>query len=227
MASYAGPSKKRKVLLTQAVSDEDTNAKPQKKRIKTKETRYAPSDIFRSEARAPFIEDEPRSSFCAAYHHHAGNEPCYTSIQPRPDNDFIHSLYAPSTHDELLTLSMGVAPPNHLTSIMHLASGCKQKLKTVKSSPQMLEAEKLVLEIEMRLERAKMALEKARGVGMDRKAGEDCRGEGDGSGDVWGDEDGAEVQELRDRRFMVMVMQVHEIYAADAHRVECMAHGMR
>lgn len=127
-------------------------------------------DIFRSEAHAPFIEDEPRSSFCAAYYHHAGNEPCYTSIQTRPDNYFIHIIYAASTRDELLTLSMGVAPPKRLTSIMHLASGCKQKLKTVNSSPQMLEAEKLVLEMEMRLERAKMALEKARGVGMDRKA---------------------------------------------------------
>lgn len=145
------------------------NKKWLSKAPKAIQTIFALSSSSSSSSQSP-LKDGAREDFCSAYHHHGAEEACYTAVpQQRADNYFIHKLYATSSRDELLTLSEGVAPPMELESIIYAASATPQKLKSANSSTEMLEAEKMVLEIEMRLERAKMALAKARGAGKDEK----------------------------------------------------------
>jgi hypothetical protein len=76
----------------------------------------------------------------------------------------VHQLYATSSRNELIKLSSDIAPPESLATIMYKASGTSKTLEKANSSPDMLDAEKMVMEMEMRLEDAKAALHKARAV---------------------------------------------------------------
>jgi hypothetical protein len=90
-----------------------------------------------------------RSTFCAQYHHHADlNAPCYTTFAEHTPQQYVHELYAVSSHAELV-------------------AGQQE----ADAAPGMLEAEKMVLEMEMRVEAAKGALGEARSAGAEEKEG--------------------------------------------------------
>jgi hypothetical protein len=105
-----------------------------------------------------------REQFCYRYHHHSDNGLCYTAAPDHIAQYLVHQLYATSSRKELLKLSSDIAPPESLATIMYKASGASKTLEEANSSPDMLDAEKMVMEMEMRLEEAKAALHKARAV---------------------------------------------------------------
>jgi hypothetical protein len=110
------------------------------------------------------------AAFCATYHHHEEEDkPCYTTFPEYTSEQLIHELYAASSHEELVALSSHVSSPNSLASMMYKASGAPQGLRAANSTPEMLDAEKMVLEMEMRLEEAKAALWEARDAGKEKK----------------------------------------------------------
>jgi hypothetical protein len=105
-------------------------------------------DTF-TQADAAHLDNTSREAFCARYHHHTSSV-CYTAHPTYPPSYFINSLFAMSSPDELVTLSDGLLPAKSLTSILY---GKNNKLKKDNSSPEMVHAEKMVLEMQWRLGR--------------------------------------------------------------------------
>jgi hypothetical protein len=122
-------------------------------------------DIFVVAAASPRdLINMSREQFCYRYHHHSDNGICYTAAPDHTAQYLVHQLYATSSRNELIKLSSDIAPPESLATIMYKASGTSKTLEKANSSPDMLDAEKMVMEMEMRLEDAKAALHKARAV---------------------------------------------------------------
>jgi hypothetical protein len=113
-------------------------------------------DIF-AHADASHLDASSREDFCARYHHH-GSYACYTSHTTYPAIHFINALYTTSDPQELITLSDGLLPATSLASILYSSSGDASKLKKDNSSAEMVHAEKMVLEMESRLELRRGAL---------------------------------------------------------------------
>jgi hypothetical protein len=113
----------------------------------------------------------PREEFCARYHHHGSDvDACYTSHCVHSATHHMDALYASSTPKELLSRSVGLESANNLASIMYTSTGDVGKLKHDNSMRQMLETEKMVLDMESRLHEAKNAMLKAREAGEGEKA---------------------------------------------------------
>jgi ribosomal protein L7/L12 len=128
-------------------------------------------DIFVLAAASPRdLIDMSREQFYSRYHHHSDNGLCYTAGPDHTAHYLVHQLYAISSRNELIKLSLGVTSPESLASIMYRASGASETLEEANSSPDMLDAEKMVMEMDMRLEDAKAALHKARAVDRCHKA---------------------------------------------------------
>ena len=122
-------------------------------------------DIFIDARGAPMRQclDKPmRAEFCARYHQHQPDEPCYTSYVPPSERSLLDQLYTAESHDQLLKLSTNVSPPNSLEAIVYSQSADMGELLADNSTPEMLEAEKQLLLMETQLEKAKAAMEKAR-----------------------------------------------------------------
>ncbi|EUC40099.1 hypothetical protein COCMIDRAFT_109641 [Bipolaris oryzae ATCC 44560] len=97
--------------------------------------------------------------YCKRYHHHPLTaRGCYTSYIVHPPSTFIRALYNFATPEELVRHSSGLLP----SGASGMSSTELSKLREENSSPEMLEAEKKVLEMESRLEKAKAALRWAR-----------------------------------------------------------------
>ncbi|KAI4955215.1 hypothetical protein J4E91_001073 [Alternaria rosae] len=111
-----------------------------------------------------------REKFCARYHHHpAGSETCYTAHRVHSATHNIDALYASSSPKALIRLSEGLDSTSSLTSIMYSSTSNTIKLKHDNSTQTMLDAEKMVLDMESRLYEAKMAMQRAREAGEDEK----------------------------------------------------------
>lgn len=107
-----------------------------------------------------------REEYCTRYHHHPQTaRGCYTSYIVHPPSTFIKALYNFATPEELIRHSTGLLPSG--------ASGMSHtelaRLREENSSPEMLDAEKKVLEMESRLEKAKAALRWVRDASGDEK----------------------------------------------------------
>jgi hypothetical protein len=113
--------------------------------------------VIFANAEASHLETTSREAFCARYHHHAASV-CYTTYAVYPSVYYINLLYATSSPQELLALSKGLAPADSLDAMLYTGSGDPDKLKKDNSVPPVLEAEKMVLEMEVRLEEAREAL---------------------------------------------------------------------
>ncbi|KAJ5062165.1 hypothetical protein PSV09DRAFT_2180847 [Bipolaris maydis] len=100
-----------------------------------------------------------REEYCKRYHHHPHTaRGCYTSSVNHPPTTFIKALYHFATPEELIRHSNGLLP-SVVSGMSHTELS---KLREDNSSPEMLNAEKKVLEMESRLEKAKAALRSAR-----------------------------------------------------------------
>jgi hypothetical protein len=109
-----------------------------------------------------------RDEFCARYHHHDDMSSCYSAAPTPSSKDIINSLYTFSSRNELLMSSSQLMPTTTLAYLVHSASGGSTRtFKAANSSSGMLEAEKMIWEMEIRLEEAKMALCKSQKVGAD------------------------------------------------------------
>jgi len=115
-----------------------------------------------------YLTNSSREDFCTEYYHHTDGV-CYTAATEHPPKHFVNLLYATDSNDELLTLSKRAASPNSVTGMTYSTLGAMQDFDSAKSTTEMLEAEKLVLETEMRLDLAKTALLKARKAGPEGK----------------------------------------------------------
>ncbi|KAF1829481.1 hypothetical protein BDW02DRAFT_536161, partial [Decorospora gaudefroyi] len=120
-------------------------------------------DIF-ARADAKSLDITTRDKFCVRYHHHDSSDSCYTSHHAYPPSYFINRLYATSSSQELFALSDGLLSASSLTNLLY-SSDDNTKLKKDNSSTEMLDGEKMVLEMETRLELAKDALRMARDAG--------------------------------------------------------------
>jgi hypothetical protein len=114
--------------------------------------------------------DVPRNGFCARYHHHKSSSPCYAALPQQPYHYYINRLYSVPSHDELVALSNGLPAVSSLDSILYSHHGVISKLRRDNSSPEMIAAEKQIMEMEMRLEQAKAVLRRARTVGEEEKS---------------------------------------------------------
>jgi hypothetical protein len=104
-----------------------------------------------------------REEFCARYHHHGSDtDACYTSHRVHSASYYIDALYASSNPKELVSRSEGLESANNLASITYSSTGDVSKLKRDNSTPQMLETEKMVLDMESRLYEAKRTMLRAR-----------------------------------------------------------------
>ena len=131
-------------------------------------------EIFAAAADAPqdsCLTGAAREDFCARYHHHALNQPCYTANPTPTEQSLLDQLYTTKSHDQLLKLSANVSPPNTLESVVYSQSADMGELLADNSTPEMLEAEKQLLLMEMQLEKAKNAMEEARHAARQDKAG--------------------------------------------------------
>lgn len=113
-------------------------------------------DVF-AHADDKLLVNGPREAFCERYHHHP-SETCYTLHARPPTPEIINALYATATPQELVDLSDGVLSANSL----RLCAGDVDKWKEANSAPEMLEAEKMLMEMETRIEETKAALRWAR-----------------------------------------------------------------
>jgi hypothetical protein len=103
-----------------------------------------------------------REEFCARYHHHTSDpDACYTSRSVHPATHVIDILYA-STTQEPVHLSDGIASASSLVNKPYSSTGDVSDLKNDGSTRVILEAEKMVLEMESRLHEAKGAIWRAR-----------------------------------------------------------------
>ncbi|KAF5849140.1 hypothetical protein GGP41_006070 [Bipolaris sorokiniana] len=106
-----------------------------------------------------YLINSSHEGHCKRYHHHPHTaRGCYTSCVNHPPATFIKALYHFATPEELIRHSNGLLPSG-ASSISNTGSS---KLREENSSPEMLDAEKKVLEMESRLEKAKAALRWAR-----------------------------------------------------------------
>lgn len=111
-----------------------------------------------------------REEFCARYHHHpVGSENYYTAHRVHSATHNIDALYASSSLKALIHLSEGLDSTSSLTSIMYSSTSNTSKLKHDNSAQTMLDAEKMVLNMESRLYEAKKAMQRAREAGEDEK----------------------------------------------------------
>lgn len=107
-----------------------------------------------------------REEHCKRYHHHPHTaRGCYTSHIVHPPYTFIRALYNFATPEELIRHSNGLLPSG-AGGMSHTELS---KLREENSVPEILNAEKKVLEMESRLEKAKAALRWARDALGDEK----------------------------------------------------------
>jgi hypothetical protein len=103
-----------------------------------------------------------REEFCARYHHHpSDSDACYTSRSVHPATHVIDILYA-STAQEPVHLSDGLASASGLVNNPYSSADDVSDLKNDSSTRVMLEAEKMVLEMESRLHETKGTIWRAR-----------------------------------------------------------------
>jgi hypothetical protein len=117
-----------------------------------------------------------RDDFCARYHHHQiATASCYTNYSTPTIPHLVQQVFSAHTHNDLLNMSKHVSPDTELKSVMHAASGASKSLKGLNSSPEVLQTEKMILEMEMRLQEAKYAASRAREAGVEEKERETAR----------------------------------------------------
>jgi hypothetical protein len=121
-------------------------------------------------ADAKYLDELTREEFCKRYHHHGGSG-CYTAHATYPVEEYINALYDVSTPQDIVEVSHGLAPVGSLENILYAGTGDAEKLKKDNSAPAMLETEKMILEMEMRVEEAKEVLRRARDAGEKEKDG--------------------------------------------------------
>ncbi|KAF2828212.1 hypothetical protein CC86DRAFT_289240 [Ophiobolus disseminans] len=128
--------------------------------------------IFEAAAKTPqysCLIGVARQYFCTRYHYHAADEACYTAYLTPTGQLLVDQAYTTESHDQLLKLSIGLAPANSLESIMYARTEDKGELQQDNSTPEMLEAEKQLLFMELQLEAAKAAMEKVRHAAKEDK----------------------------------------------------------
>lgn len=125
--------------------------------------------IFERSAVGGRLIDASREEFCERYHYHH-HSTCYTANSILRIPRLVQQVYATSSHKDLINLSKHLSPETELKSVVHKASGAAQSLKELNSSPTMLDTEKMILEMEMRLQEAKDAASRARDASAEDKA---------------------------------------------------------
>jgi hypothetical protein len=105
------------------------------------------------------------SEFCAQYHHHAEDERCYAATPGNTAQHFVDQLYTASSTDKIVTFSHAQAAMNSRS----IKYGTIQQLKEANSPPEMLDVEKMILEMEIRLEEAKTAIRMAHAAEPEEK----------------------------------------------------------
>jgi hypothetical protein len=113
-------------------------------------------DIFANAPHGSCITNASRAQFCAQYHHHAEPGECYTAFPTHSLSWYNHNLYTTSNRKELVKLSTGLSA---------------DVATAANSTPDMVAAEKMIMEMEMWLEEAKEMLERAKGAGTEEEKG--------------------------------------------------------
>jgi hypothetical protein len=122
-------------------------------------------NVFAQAGSYDCLTEASRVDFCAQYHHHGEDELCYTVTPEYTAQHFADQLYTASSTDETVTFSHAWAAMNSRS----IKYGTMEKLKEANSTPEMLDAEKMVLEMKIRLEETEAAIRRAHAAGPEEK----------------------------------------------------------
>jgi hypothetical protein len=114
-------------------------------------------------ASSEYLTNSTQEEHCKRYHHHnSASKTCYTSHASHSSAEIINALYTTVTPQEFINLSIGLFPRSSLSSTSSNDICDLSKLRKENSPPEMLQAEKMILEMESRMEKTKAALQRAR-----------------------------------------------------------------